>query len=237
MKRLTKILVSIACATVMLFGSGCGSSNKMDEIFQGNYVEVSEETMRGFLKNTDSVQDWLGELIRNNGGVSVRMKSMTGFMYAVEGKGVLNADGTYRYMETVSGLVKPPALYRDGEYCYVREGKKKTAHRHLQGYYSCVSDSGITSMMNTIMVQQFFVDTEAPMTTRFYMDTTDTGYIKIKVAGKMFVFAAGNIIAVYSKDYKLIAITLYGAGMEFLSATPWTGTITPPDDLNTYIEN
>ncbi len=57
MKKLTKRLIVFGCAVIMLFGSGCGSSKQVDEIFQGNYVKVSEETVKDFYKNVTHISD------------------------------------------------------------------------------------------------------------------------------------------------------------------------------------
>lgn len=231
MRRLTKIVASFVCVAVMLFGGGCGSSNQMDEIFQGNYVEVSEETVRDFMAHTDDVQDVLGELIRNNGGVSVRMTSIARLLLATEGKGLLNKDGTYRYMEEASGLMKmwvPTLLYRDGQYCYLQYEGAKRVHRYSNSY-SCGfgQDSVGVGMINTYGNSRDVL--EMDMLKRFYMDATDAEYIKIKGT-----YATIDMIWVYNKNYKLMAYNT-NLGGQNIRVTPWNGTITPPDDLDRYV--
>lgn len=234
MKRLTKILLGFICACTMLFGGGCGLSNQMDEIFQGNYVEVSEETVRDFVGKTKKVQKGseFRELAENSGGISniFRGRFIGISVATIEGKSMYNTKGEYQHIEEVKMLGQTQTVYRNGSFCYITKGKEKTKHKS--------NDTCNYNDMTVIATLQYCLEVnfEEMENTKFYMDTTQTDYIKIKVVGERK--AEIEWIWVYDADYRWIAFYWEGVagGIHSVeSVIPWKGTITPPNDLDSYV--
>lgn len=252
MKKLTKMLVGLGCAVVALFGSGCGV--KRDEIFQGNYVEVSEQTVKNFSANVKTSKVTPQEIAKNNGGVRYDTRIMLlGFIKFGEAEmNILqNVDGSCRYKIKLQsfeeGVNDVDLVYGDGEYCYHNLNGQKTAHKKTP-YYSGTCNLVTTTIGGLgVMFENQGKSQNVQYNVQYYMDTTDTKYTKIKAVGSEIIFSSSNQkseqqsierIWIYDKEYNLVAcysqMKVYGMKM-IESYTPWSGTITPPDDLDSYV--
>lgn len=309
MNKLMKTVLGSLCAITVLVGSGCddgaassssipmagiegtesmslesvsssGETNEQEDIFAGNYTEVSREEMDAFFKRIEHIT--FEQLVKENlglqfsaeisGEVSDGVKKATGAITSTVQVERLNKEGQFHLQaleeEFFDNENTKNAIYLKEENLYRKriEGEDIYKERENFSLENCFNGSdfpypyyyiGLTwENPFTCWWKEVKEDWIQESTITCYLDETDSEYIKMKIRvtgaisfkDEFWLSATGDVtlIRVYTKDYRYvggqsywISSETYG-GMKSVeqgtaTVSSWDGTITPPDDLDSYL--
>lgn len=249
MKKVLTIILSLVLTLSVALFSGCGDSS----LFSGKYTEVQASELTTFAAEVDAAEG--GDEIDYDGGINVYVKmdvtqtietvtnsqSVTMDLKAIAENNELKMQGDVT--NKTNGVKQTGSMYYYQDYMYMDGGVsgKYKMPIGLDDYINLNLAGAIgtgTFLSLEDLLEESIGEGE---TLKFYQDNSgEDTKIKVEYSAQGRGF---SLVFIYNAQKKLVAYRMSAhfeeegfSGAVVIEYKPWTGSITLPTDLNTYVQ-